>query len=62
MSTDDAETDKQLVVDNSCNIQKGSNNALDLPNMFDVEGRAVFVFGGILCLFAVNNGAVLMRG
>ena len=62
MITDGAEADEQLVVDGSCNIQKGADNALDSLDIFGVKRQAVFIFGGILRFCAVNDRTVLVRG
>ena len=61
MSTDGAEAEKQLVVEGSCDIHKGDDNALDLPDTLGVKRRAVFVFGSKLRFCAVENGLVLVR-
>ena len=62
MGTNDAEANKELVVDGSCNIQQGGDNTLDTPDTLGVKQRAVFVFGSILHVCAVNNGAMFVRG
>ena len=62
MGTNGSEENEDLVVDGSCDIQQGAENALYAPDTLVIDWRAVFVFGDILRFSTVNNGAMFVRG
>ncbi len=57
-----AEGGKELVVDRSCELEKGADDALDSFDAFVGERRTVGFIVGNLGDLAIDNFAVLVRG
>ena len=57
---DDAEADEELVVEDSCNIQQGADNSLDMPDTLAVK-RRLCSSPVALRFCTVNDGAMFVR-